>query len=285
MGPGRGGRLGGVGAPGRRYDHLPHRRHVDRRRPRRRAQPARPVPCSDQDQRGGRCRGSDPTVSVWERSVLGHSVNGSPVRAAAAGKGPPGLILGGTHGDEPASTYCVQRLMEHPTMERVLQAVRLTVVDTVNPDGLAAGTRHNARRVDINRNFPTENWVPDEHNPEYAPGPEPVSEPETRILVKLLEDLDPRFVLTLHAPLAVVNYDGPAEDLAKAIAEVNGYPVSGDIGYPTPGSFGTYAGVERAIPTVTLELGPGDGPEEWAISGEAMVAGLLRAASQAGAGD
>jgi protein MpaA len=222
---------------------------------------------------------------MWERSVLGHSVNGSPVRAATVGEGPPGLILGGTHGDEPASTYCVQRLMEHPELERVLGGVRLTVVDAVNPDGLEAGIRHNARGVDINRNFPTENWVPDEHNPDYAPGPEPASEPETRILVALLEELDPRFILTLHAPLAVVNYDGPAEDLATAIAEINGYPVSGDIGYPTPGSFGTYAGMERAIPTVTLELGSGDGPEEWAISGEAMMAGLRWAASRARAGD
>ena len=26
------------------------------------------------------------------------------------------------------------------------------------------------------------------------------------------------------------------------------------IGYPTPGSFGTWAGVEKKIPTITLEL-------------------------------
>ena len=32
------------------------------------------------------------------------------------------------------------------------------------------------------------------------------------------------------------------------------YPVTTSIGYSTPGSFGTWAGVERGIPTVTLEL-------------------------------
>ena len=26
-----------------------------------------------------------------------------------------------------------------------------------------------------------------------------------------------------------------------------------DLGYPTPGSFGTYCGIERNIPTITLE--------------------------------
>ena len=30
--------------------------------------------------------------------------------------------------------------------------------------------------------------------------------------------------------------------------------VKKDIGYPTPGSFGTYAGIERNIPIITIEL-------------------------------
>jgi len=42
--------------------------------------------------------------------------------------------------------------------------------------------------------------------------------------------------------------------LAEAIAACNGYPVTGSIGYPTPGSFGTWAGHELRIATVTLEL-------------------------------
>jgi protein MpaA len=32
------------------------------------------------------------------------------------------------------------------------------------------------------------------------------------------------------------------------------YPIEENIGYPTPGSFGTWAGIERNIPTITLEL-------------------------------
>jgi protein MpaA len=51
-----------------------------------------------------------------------------------------------------------------------------------------------------------------------------------------------------------VNYDGPAETLAQKISDIIKYPVEASIGYPTPGSFGTYAGVERQIPTITLEL-------------------------------
>lgn len=41
---------------------------------------------------------------------------------------------------------------------------------------------------------------------------------------------------------------------ANAISKIIGYPVEESIGYPTPGSFGTWAGVEKGIPTITLEL-------------------------------
>ena len=51
-----------------------------------------------------------------------------------------------------------------------------------------------------------------------------------------------------------MNYDGPAKEIAERISEIIGYPAEGSIGYPTPGSFGTYCGVERNIPTITLEL-------------------------------
>ena len=43
-------------------------------------------------------------------------------------------------------------------------------------------------------------------------------------------------------------------DIAKRISDIIKYPVEASIGYPTPGSFGTWAGIERNIPTITLEL-------------------------------
>ncbi len=42
--------------------------------------------------------------------------------------------------------------------------------------------------------------------------------------------------------------------MTQKISEFTGYPVQKDIGYPTPGSFGTYAGVERDIPVITVEV-------------------------------
>jgi len=70
----------------------------------------------------------------------------------------------------------------------------------------------------------------------------------------VIEQYKPELIITLHAPYKVVNYDGPAKEIAEKISEIIKYPVEASIGYPTPGSFGTYAGIERQVPTITLEL-------------------------------
>ena len=58
----------------------------------------------------------------------------------------------------------------------------------------------------------------------------------------------------MHAPFKVVNYDGNAKLIAQKISNIINYPVQENIGYPTPGSLGTWAGIEKNIPTITLEL-------------------------------
>jgi len=130
---------------------------------------------------------------------------------------------------------------------------RLLFIPCLNPDGLNNNTRQNANLVDLNRNFPTKNWALIERN-EYFGGDSPASEIETKFVVEIIEECKPDLILTLHAPYKVVNYDGPAEIVAEEISKLINYPVQHDIGYPTPGSFGTYAGIERNIPTITLEL-------------------------------
>jgi len=55
------------------------------------------------------------------------------------------------------------------------------------------------------------------------------------------------------------------------MGERNGYPVSASIGYPTPGSLGTYAGVERKIPIITLELPRVDAEGGWEQNRSALL--------------
>lgn len=164
------------------------------------------------------------------------------------------LVIGGTHGDEPASAALAKRFVESLRERPLPPAVRVVVVPVLNPDGLIKGTRTNARAVDINRNLPTRDWQPRGRAARYSPGARAASEPETRALLRLLRRR-PDLIVSIHAPLACVNWDGDAEQIARDIADVNGYKLCPSIGYPTPGSLGTYAGVERGIPTITLELG------------------------------
>ena len=135
----------------------------------------------------------------------------------------------------------------------------LLFIPCLNPDGMSLGIRTNANGVDLNRNFPTKNWGEDTSsagdNPEdYFGGKYAGSEIETQFLIDVIEEYKPEKILTLHAPYKVVNYDGPARKWAEEISQIIDYPVEENIGYPTPGSFGTYCGIERNIPTITLEL-------------------------------
>lgn len=138
----------------------------------------------------------------------------------------------------------------------------LLFIPCLNPDGMQLGQRTNANGVDLNRNFPTKNWgknlgdnaTCDDEKSAYYGGISAGSEIETKFLINIIQEFNPKTILTLHAPYKVVNYDGPAKELAEKISTIINYPVEASIGYPTPGSFGTYAGVERQISTITLEL-------------------------------
>ncbi len=136
------------------------------------------------------------------------------------------------------------------------------LIPALNPDGLAAGTKNNANDVDLNRNFAAENWSA-EHAAGYGPGAAPESEPESRALVELIDETGAERLIALHQPFRVVNWDGRGRDLAEAMAALCGYPASGDIGYPTPGSFGSKYGVDRGLEVVTLELPFEDEETAW----------------------
>lgn len=157
------------------------------------------------------------------------------------------LVIGVVHGDEPQGEDLINRYLNETENKNIL------FIPSLNPDGKANNTRTNSNNVDINRNFPTKNWELTEKDNYYG-GSEPSSEIETKFLTGVIDKYKPKAIITLHTPYKIVNYDGPAKELAQKISEIIKYPVEESIGYPTPGSFGTYAGVERNIPTITLEM-------------------------------
>jgi protein MpaA len=192
-------------------------------------------------------------------SVYGASLEGIPLTVWLPDMGDAGMVvLAAIHGDEAETTVVVSEALRCIPRGDLQAAVILCG----NPDGMLRGTRGNGRGVDLNRNFPTSNWNPDPvcyksrasdaRDIALSPGAEPASEPETQALLGLLERLLPRAVISLHAALACIDDAGDSH-LGRQLAVRCALPLLTEIGYPTPGSMGTWAG-ERGLTLVTWEL-------------------------------
>lgn len=215
---------------------------------------------------------------IWQEA--GRSVEGRPIETIRLGTGSDRvLLIGSVHGNEDEGVELVERFVEHLQQNpSLLRGRTVLVVRDANPDGNAAGTRTNANGVDLNRNFPASNWKGLSKNGRPASGEYPQSEPETRLIVELVESFNPHRIVVVHSTgggKAMVNYDGPAAELARAMARKNGYEVTDYIGYPTPGSFGSYAGIDRNLPIITLELRRGQSDRQaWQENRDALIAAV-----------
>ena len=134
------------------------------------------------------------------------------------------------------------------------------------------------RQGDLNRNFPADNWRLGRSRGRHYGSTHAGSEPETQAIMRAVESLRPQRVISIHNMGGggnCNNYDGTAESLARLMHSRNGYPVKASIGYPTPGSFGSWAGVDAGIPVITLELPRREsGQAAWEANREALLAAI-----------
>ena len=194
----------------------------------------------------------------------GQSSQGTPILLAeylpVAERQPLGrvLLFGGIHGDELSSVSIVFGWLE--TLDRFHSGLfHWRIAPLINPDGLLRSKpqRMNDRGVDLNRNFPSPNWQIEasdywirrtSRNPRRYPGEAPLSEPESQWLHEQIDTFQPAAIVAVHAPLHVLDYDGPPDPPERLgplhLKQMGTYP----------GSLGRFAGVHLGLPVVTLEL-------------------------------
>ena len=161
-------------------------------------------------------------TNVSRSLELGKSVNGKPITAKIFGNGEKKiLIIGGTHGDEQEGAFLVRSLVITYERNSAPEGLTLAFLTELNPDGLKSKTRVNARGVDINRNFPARSWQKEYTQKRYYPGIVPASEPETKAAMDLIEQFKPDLIISIHAPYACVNWDGPAQEYALSHTHIS----------------------------------------------------------------
>jgi protein MpaA len=139
------------------------------------------------------------TLAAAVAAIAGYSAEHRPISLLhVPGPGARVLVVGSIHGNEPAGIAIVRALeRSHPHAD-------LWLVPTLNPDGLARGTRQNAHGIDLNRNFAA-GWRPfGPPGSVYAAGPRPFSEPETRVARAIVGRVKPQVTIWFHQHMDVV---------------------------------------------------------------------------------
>ncbi len=188
-------------------------------------------------------------TSVDRRVQLGVSTRGRPIGCEVYGEGPDTvLFIASIHGNEPAGTPLLNALAERLKSNGLsLGDKRVVLIPISNPDGYERKRRHNANGVDLNRNFPAENFRAKRRH-----GNKPLSQPESKAIFDAIERFRPGCIISIHQDKACIDYDGPAEELARSMARSGNLKLK-RLG-ALPGSLGSYAGNQLGIPVVTIEL-------------------------------
>ncbi len=224
------------------------------------------------------CFRADCQCKSSEWKVFGQSIEGRGLWHRTIGSGPRRVVwIGGIHGDESEGITATKHLGEaFVEVSGLCKEVTLIIVEDINPDGRIHKTRGNARGVDLNRNYPAKNYKSG-----GSRGAKPISEPEAEALYHLLIKSDPHLVLVAHSwgrrkkgPRAFINFDGPAQGLAEEFSHHSKYPVvPSSKMHGTPGSLGSFIGIDKGIPILTIEYERGSDPQRcWEETKEAILA-------------
>lgn len=200
---------------------------------------------------------------------IGTSVNGRAISSFAFGSGSTTLLyVGTTHGNEQGTSSLlyswVDFLEQNP--ELIPADKRIVVIPRLNPDGYASSGRTNANNVDLNRNFPANDWKSEVRMPNgqvlpQGGGVSALSEPESAALAAFVRTYRPKMTFTYHSTGGLVwgNGAGTANEVAGWYADTVGYADETYAGtvfehYDTTGSFEQWTVDKEGLGTVLVEL-------------------------------
>ncbi|MBO9523573.1 MAG: DUF2817 domain-containing protein [Nocardioidaceae bacterium] len=159
--------------------------------------------------------------AVTQVRTIGWTVEGRPIRAFRLGDPTSpnkAVFLGTIHGDEAGPAKILANLRDGAP----ITGADVWVVLYMNRDGFAHHRRTNARKVDLNRNFPV-GWR--RLTGRYYSGHKPASEPETRFVMRFLDGVNPDYVIGFHQPLyGVDTYAGKTRTFSARLAHHLGLP-------------------------------------------------------------
>lgn len=150
--------------------------------------------------------------------TIGTSVKGLPIPLVTLGNGPRKILMWSQmHGNESTTTKAVLDLLNFLKIPSALQTAitancTIKIIPILNPDGALAYTRVNANGVDLNRDAQER------------------SQPESKVLRKVLDDFKPNFCFNLHDQRtifnvgltnkpATVSFLAPAHDEERTVSE------------------------------------------------------------------
>jgi protein MpaA len=166
----------------------------------------------------------DSAPAGLRRVLLGESHEGRPIKAYRLGDPASEnvvLVVGCIHGNECAGKAVITALKKRPAPK----GVKIWMIEALNPDGAAAGTRQNARGVDLNRNFPRKWRRQGQRWSTYYSGPRRASEKETRHAMRFAEEIRPDVTIWYHQPLALVDRSGGRRAVQRRYADLVGLPL------------------------------------------------------------
>lgn len=201
---------------------------------------------------------------------IGTSAQGRPITAYKFGAGPSTILyLGATHGDEIGSKYLLDSWVQEleANYDQIPAHRTIVVIPMLNPDGVAHSTRTNANNVDLNRNFPANNWKADVVMPggnlvKNGGGTASLSEPESKAIAQYISSTNPRLVLTYHSKgsMVIANEAGDSTALAQVYGNASGYWARSEsqlgttFAYDTTGAMENWLYDKPGIPALLVEL-------------------------------